>query len=202
VPRCNPIASGVEKTFGKIREKSTSKPLTRLEAKQLLETLKTINFATFVLSFLCLNSGRRVSEVLALTWKDVDFEKKQVSFLIKKLAYEKRVSINYSDGIFDDLALIKRTNLVSQQTSHVFLRNNGQPLSYQAVWQRFRKASRLLNRTYTPHNLRATFISIAAEDGKSHTEIQSCSGHSSLAMVAYYDHGTEEGNLSKNFSIV
>ena len=201
IPRCQPILSGVERTFNKVRDKSKTQPLSRLEAKQLLETLKIIDFTTYVISCLALNSGRRISEVLNLTWKDIDFSKKQISFVVLKLQFEKRVSITYSSEVFDDLAIIKRTNPYSRETSPVFLRNSGSPLSYQTIWQRFKKASRMLGREYTPHCLRSSFVSIAAEEGHSHVDIQSCTGHSSLKMLNYYDRGSEEGALTKKFSI-
>ena len=202
IPRCQPVSHGVERTFSRIRDKSKTKPLSRLEAKQLLETLKTISFATYIIAFIALNSGRRISEVLALKWGDVNFESKTISFTILKLQYEKKVSITYCDQIFEDLALIKRTNPYARSTSPIFLRNTGCPVSYQTIWQRFKKASRLLGADYTPHCLRSTFVSIASEEGNSHNDIKSCTGHSSLNMVDYYDRGSEEGSLTKKFSVV
>ena len=144
IPRCQPVSHGVERTFKSIREKSKTKPMTRLQSKQLLETLKVINFQTYVIAFLALNSGRRISEVLQITWKDVNFEERKISFKILKLQYEKVVNITYSSTIFEDLMIIRRTNTYAQSTSPVFLRNNGSPVSYQTIWQRFKKASRLL----------------------------------------------------------
>ncbi len=202
IPRCQPVSHGVERTFKSIREKSKTKPMTRLQSKQLLETLKVINFQTYVIAFLALNSGRRISEVLQITWKDVNFEERKISFKILKLQYEKVVNITYSSTIFEDLMIIRRTNTYAQSTSPVFLRNNGSPVSYQTIWQRFKKASRLLGADYTPHCLRSTFVSIAAEEGKSHADIKACTGHSSLDMVAYYDRGSEDGSLTKDFSVV
>ena len=102
IPRCQPVSHGVERTFKSIREKSKTKPMTRLQSKQLLETLKVINFQTYVIAFLALNSGRRISEVLQITWKDVNFEERKISFKILKLQYEKVVNITYSSTIFND----------------------------------------------------------------------------------------------------
>ena len=176
--------------------------MTRVEAKHLLEILKTINFATYIFAFIALNSGRRASEVLALRWDGIDFDKKQISFVVKKLSFEKIVSITYSDGLFEDLNLLKRCNSYSSPSSPVFMRTNGQPISYAAVWNRFRKASTILGKQVTPHCLRSTFVSIAAQEGHSHTDIQSCTGHQSLSMIQYYDHTSEQGSLTQKFSVV
>ncbi len=202
IPRCHPVTSGIERTFGKVYDKGRTKPLSRVEAKQLLDILKTINFATYIFAFIALNSGRRSSEVLALRWEDINFDKKQISFVVKKLSFEKIVAITYSDGLFEDLRLLKRCNSYSSPSSPVFMRTNGAPISYAAVWNRFRKASSMLGKQVTPHCLRSTFVSIASEEGHAHTDIQSCTGHQSLSMISYYDHTSEQGELSKKFSIV
>lgn len=202
IPRCQPVTTGVEKTFGRLREKGTTKPLSRFEARHLLEILKVLHFQTYVISFICLNAGRRITEVLELRWRDVDFDKKQITFVVKKLTFEKRVSVTYEDGLFADLGILKRCNPFSQSASHIFLRTNGQPISYSAVWARFKKASKVIGKEITPHCLRSTFVSLAAQEGHSHTEIKGVTGHSSVGMVEYYDHNTELGTLTKKFTVV
>ena len=199
---CPPHTTGVDKTFFKVREKAVSKPLTRADCVRLLDTLKILHYTTYIVAKIALNSGRRILEVLNLKWRDVNFDEKTISFRVLKTRTEKIVKVKYGQDVFDDLNLLKRSLKNTLQECFVFSRANGTRISYPAVWSRFKKASQMMGQTITPHNLRATYVSLASSAGHRHSEIAAITGHSSVAMVDYYDGLSEPGKLSELFSVV
>lgn len=201
IPICVPIKLGVEQTFFKVRDKAVAKPLSRDQCKIFLDTLKLLHYPTFVVAKVSLNSGRRILEVLSLRWRNISFEKKEITFTILKSKTEKRVNIAYRDDVFADLDLLRRVNVNTTLDEYVFTRTNGSKISYPAVWARFRRASSKLNMIVRPHNLRATYISIALSENHSHNSIAEITGHASTSMVEYYN-GNIPGQLSHNFSVV
>ena len=199
---CTPHTTGVDKTFFKVREKATSKPLSRPDCVRLLDSMKVVHYTTYIIAKIALNSGRRILEVLNLKWRDINFNQNTISFRVLKTRTEKIVRVKYGQDVFDDLSLLKRSLKNTLQDCFVFSRPNGTRISYPAVWSRFKKVSQMMGQTITPHNLRATYISLASSEGFRHSEIAAITGHSSVAMVNYYDGLSEPGKLSELFSVV
>ena len=202
IPICSPIKQGVEKTFTRVREKASTKPLTRPECSQFLEILSILHVPTYIIAKVALNSGRRITEVLNLRWKDIDFDLKFISFSILKTEMEKIVRVRYKQEIFDDLLKLKRVSSRTTLDDYVFQRINGSRISYPAIWARFKKCGDKMEKKLTPHVLRATYISLASAEGHRHSDIASVTGHSSLALINYYDGLTKPGTLSETFTVV
>ena len=202
IPVCLPIKQGVERTFTRVREKASTKPLTRLECTQFLEILSILHVPTYIIAKVALNSGRRITEVLNLRWKDIDFEQKYISFRVLKTQTEKIVRVRYKEDIFEDLLLLKRVSSRTTLEDYVFQRINGSRISYPAVWARFKKGGEKMQKKIKPHVLRATYISLASAEGHRHSDIAAVTGHSSLALINYYDGLTKPGTLSATFTVV
>ena len=77
--------------FRKNKQKFKVEPLTEYEANQLLEQSKIHMSGYYYPHMLCaLRTGMRIGEIVALKWKDIDFEKRQIE--VKRSCRNRRVT--------------------------------------------------------------------------------------------------------------
>ena len=131
-----------------------------------------------------LYTGSRPSEVLRLTWRDVDFERGVVSVWQEKTGAAKTVPI--SKALRQVLLSLRR----GVGTAPVFVRPDGSPLTKDDVERTFDLAKRLtgLRPELTLYSSRHTFASWLAIQGTPIRTIQELLGHRDLRMTLRYAH--------------
>lgn len=179
-------------------------PLTPTEESILLNAVTNVRAKTFLL--LCLRTGVRKGEALALCYDDIDFTKKVIH--IRRNAIVKDGGTTISDEtktkagrrdipLPEDLEqwLLKRSK--RQRSKYIFHMKNGQLLTQSAFRGMFRLIARELpDKHVTAHILRHTYITRLFEAGLDIKEIQYLAGHSkvdmTLSVYTHYDRVSRE----------
>ena len=160
---------------------------------------------------LCLRTGTRRGEALALRYEDIDFDAKVIH--IRRNAIVKEQETTISDELKtkagrrdvpmpEDLEswLLKQQPL--SRSEYVFSMRNGQPLTLSAFRSMFRLISRELPEKHvTAHILRHTYITRLFEAGLDIKEIQYLAGHSTvdmtLSVYTHYDRESREAETAE-----
>jgi integrase len=127
-------------------------------------------------------TGARASEVLGLTWADVDLGAGAV-----RLPRKGRLGTLQLPP--PALAVLKKLPRLEGNAHVIAGRRHGQPLTLwglEAVWQDVRKAARLED--VRLHDLRHSFASVAAGSGQSLPVIGALLGHTQPGTTARYAH--------------
>ncbi len=130
-------------------------------------------------------TGLRQGELLRLTWRDVDFEKSDLTVMLSKNSTRRRVHLTAT--ALAALQALREAKVVSPIT--VFLAQGGTPLKkslLESRWRRIRDAAKLED--FHWHDLRHTCASILAQNGSTLLEIGSVLGHKSPSMTMRYSH--------------
>jgi integrase len=135
--------------------------LSKLEAKALLASCKTPHVKTFVA--LAVYSGARKGSILALQWRQVDFENGMIDFQEPghRLTCKRRAIVPMTDAlreILEEAYLLRQGDFVVQY--------NGQSVPKGLRWS-FRKLCKAAGLTWTPtpHHLKHSVASWMAMDG-------------------------------------
>lgn len=144
-----------------------------------------------------IKTGVRISELLAIEWSDIDFDKQTISitkqYYKKKLTEPKTIQSNRKVNMPISLKKVlldlkKQRNLLSNL---VFCNKNGGYLSQQKfVDNYFKKAMQHINKPdYSFHCLRHTFATVLLSNGISIKYVQEQLGHSSpQTTLNIYNH--------------
>jgi integrase len=138
---------------------------------------------------LALSTGMRLSEILNLTWEDVDIKKQYLILHETKNGERRRVSLA---GLA--LAEIIKLNKVRRiDTKLIFPHSNprlkDQPFDIRKPWDDAIAAAEIQNFRF--HDLRHSKASYLAMNGASLAEIAEVLGHKTLQMVKRYAHLSE-----------
>lgn len=131
-----------------------------------------------------LATGVRKSELLRLTWADVDLDKQRVTVLESKNGETRAVYL--PQAATEALRALKRAPVVGK---HVFTLESGDPLDRNNLenrWRAVRKEAKL--RDFRWHDLRHSCASWLAQQGASLLEIGSVLGHKSPVVTKRYAH--------------
>lgn len=141
----------------------------------------------YLLVIIALSTGARFSEILNLTWKNVDFNRKMFYFMDTKNGENRAVPI--SSKAYD---LLKEYDKVRKiNSNYVFARTDGKkPMDLRWQWDNVVEKANLENFKF--HDLRHTAASYLAMNGASLLEIAEILGHKTLAMVKRYSHLTKK----------
>ncbi len=148
----------------------------------------------WIFPFICLTSGLRKGEVLALKWQDIDFEKRiiRVTKSIEHVGvnpYEKEPKTKAGNRtvpllsvLADALtALYKRKK--PQPFYYIVSEDGLKPLSKSVYEKKYREYQKEFGITCTAHQLRKSFASIAAENGAGIKDLQYTLGHTSSVLT-------------------
>lgn len=190
------------KAGGKPAEEKVT--LTPHEEAALLDRVVNSRAKTFLL--LCLRTGARRGEALALRYEDIDFDNKRVH--IRRNAIVKEHETTISDALKtragrrdvplpEDLETLLLEHSPKDKTGYIFSMRNGKPLTLSAFRSMFRLISRELPEKHvTAHILRHTYITRLFEAGLDIKEIQYLAGHSTvdmtLSVYTHYDRESRE----------
>jgi integrase len=131
---------------------------------------------------LALNTGIRRGEQYAMTWDNVDFERRQLHILHTKNGEEKYVPLNDSA-----MAALRTAKQFSNGEAAVFTNRHGEALQSSRQW--FNRALTLANiKDFRWHDLRHTFASKLTMLGANLRTVQQLMGHKTLAMTVRYSH--------------
>jgi integrase len=132
-------------------------------------------------------TGLRLGEILNLKWKDIDFDRKQISIVNSENFNTKtgKCRIIPMNDLVKEL-LFKRSY---HQSNFVFHRK-GYPLRVCYISHKFKEYVRLLNLNEAIHfhSLRHTFATWLVQNGVNLYEVQKLLGHSSIKVTEIYSH--------------
>lgn len=146
---------------------------------------------------LALATGMRKSEILNLTWGNIDLERNKIVLFETKNGERRVVPLsNHTKAI---LLSIKEQN--PESFFFIFPRQKGQkpqkPIDIRTAWEGVLKEARI--RDFRFHDLRHCCASYLLMNGASLAEISEVLGHKTLAMVKRYAH-MSEGHAAKIIS--
>lgn len=168
-----------------------------LEANEINKLLNfcKYDFKLYAIFFTFLNTGARKSELTDLTWGDINFERKTISFYSPKTNTTRILSfVDGQEEIFKKLKQMQK----DKPSNYVFLNNYNEHINEFTIYQRVKDIFRRLGfkKEYTVHTLRHTFASHLAIDGVSIQKIQKLLGHAHYSMTEIYaqlnDQSTDE----------
>lgn len=194
-----PSKDGIEKTFSPPSRKVKTDAMSRSQVVSFLEELDKLNPRDSMLARLCLHGGKRINEVLSLKVDQIDFEKKQIIFHQSKSKFSDDFTVisfekPAAEAFLDDLR-----KYIGERGDLVFVTSNGKGLKQNQIDRNFMKAGRRSGIPFrvSPHNLRATAVTLWKEDGFNDSLIMKATGHASSEMVHRYDRSDIAENVTK-----
>ena len=137
-----------------------------------------------------MSTGARYSEIINLTWKNIDLEHKQFHFLNTKNGDDRGVAI--TSKVYNELKKFKKvqninSNYKMEEKKKFEALQNG--LYFRGQFEKALKLAKI--KDFHFHDLRHTAASYLAKGGASLLEIATILGHKTLAMVQRYAHLTK-----------
>ncbi|MDE7095411.1 MAG: site-specific integrase [Anaeroplasmataceae bacterium] len=190
--------------------------LTREEQKQIEEYCLKSNKDNYLGFIICLYTGIRLGELLALTWEDIDFNKKYL--YIKKTSYT--IKRNGKNTIVTDTPKTKKSNRLipipskliqllaiykakssSEYIIHTFKNKMVETRSYQRTFESILNKCKIKH--YNFHCLRHTFATRALELGMDIKTLSEILGHTNVAITLNrYAHSLLEYKIQEMNKIV
>ena len=156
-----------------------------------MKIVKNSTDCTFgLLAYFLMYTGLRKGELLALQWKDIDFEKKEI-YITKSVCHHNNVphiktpktdSGNRTIMLLDCLS-DKLKELKEQTPTNYIFSGSDTPLTnsqFQCRWEKYQKESGL---KITAHQLRHTFATILFEANIDVKDAQNIMGHSDISVT-------------------
>lgn len=200
IKRAVPCREGTTKTFFKVREKVETNAMSHKEWSAFLRELDKINRRDCLIAKLILQGGKRVSEVLALTTDQINFDTREIIYAQSKTrGYHKETVITYPQSVIDDL----KTYLYGRK-GHVFITAGGRPVFMTQLSYTFNLAGKRAKIPFkvTPHVLRASTITYLKREGFADSDIMKVTGHASAEMVHAYDKSERSNNPTKFINLI
>ena len=147
-----------------------------------------------VMEFLYL-TGVRLSELLSIKWKDIDFYKDEVSVLGKRKKYR---IIPFTKSLKTNIISYKKvfeeTFLKVEESDYFIVRNSKEQAYPMMIYRIVREHLDLFVQTTkrSPHLLRHTFATHLLNKGADLNAVKDLLGHSSLAATQVYTHNSIE----------
>lgn len=134
-----------------------------------------------------LHTGLRFGELAALTWADIDLQRKLLIVQQSKNKTKRTVPLNHA------AMAILRSRIRSTKTNVVFYTKRHAPLRESPVWHVFKAAStRAKVENIRLHDLRHTFATRLVQSGQDLYGVQRLLGHKTAAMTQRYAHHSSE----------
>jgi integrase len=172
--------------------------LTPDERSALLEKCKAESADLYALAICALCTGARAGELLGLTWRDVDLERKRAT--LNRTKNDERRALTLAGPALDVLrerSKVRRidTDLVfpappAEQPSEAGEPRPVRPYDYAKAFRSAVDAAGIADFRF--HDLRHTAASYLAMNGATTGEIAAVLGHKTLAMVKRYAHLSDQ----------
>jgi integrase/recombinase XerD len=160
------------------------------EVGKILDACKTKRDRAFIM--LMVDSGIRLSEVLALNWEDINIKNGLVRIVSGKGRKFRTVVV----GIQTRRALVKyRAEIDSSETQPVFQTIHGTRFTESGLRSWMNRLSKKAGVHIAPHALRRSFATLSVKAGMDLFRLQALMGHSSLEMTKEYVRTLDEDLL-------
>jgi integrase len=163
--------------------KSDIIPCTREEMDKIIDACIDDDFF-YMLFKVARKTGRRLGEYFDVQVKDIDFDRKVM--MTKVLKRRQKV---YKEALLDDelIQLIKRYIAKEKLKLDDYLFRK---VGYRQIQNKIVYYSKLANIPHKVsfHNFRHYFITELSKKGYSHSDIAKLTGHSTVGVIANYDH--------------
>jgi len=185
-----------ENPFSRVRREKESNGRTRFlspdERTALLNACKdSHNSSLYVITVLALSTGMRQSELMSLTWQQIDFERRTITLFKTKNGDIRVVPLV---GIAASL-LNENGKVRDLMNPHVFPGPHQSQANFPRVaWNKALVAAKV--KEFRFHDCRHSAASELAMNGASLHEIAAVLGHKTLAMVQRYAHLSEQHTTS------
>jgi len=162
--------------------------LTAQERTDLLNACKNQTESyIYTVVVLALSTGARMSEIMYLQWKDIDFQRRIMRLELTKNGEKRAIPI--SSHAFELVLQMSKVRRID--SPYLFPRADGKkPFEIKKHWQKAVQEARLTDFKF--HDLRHTAASYLAMNGASLLEISNILGHKQMKMVKRYAHLTEQ----------
>ncbi|GAB1393805.1 site-specific integrase [Rhodocyclaceae bacterium] len=164
--------------------------LTETEKRDLFNAATYPKTKPYLVHFLnlAINTGCRKSELLKLTWRDVDMTIPAITITSANSKNGKRRIIPLNKAATDSInQLFRMRNQHNPSSPWVFTRDNGKPL--RCVDNAFKRACKRAGiQDFRIHDLRHTFASDLVKAGVSLYHVKKLLGHSSINQTERYAH--------------
>ena len=203
--RVYPSKLSANPTFYQTRDKCTTDALKLNEWHRFISALDRTNRRDSLIARCMLQGAKRVSEALELTLDQINFEKNIIYYFQKKTGgMLKEIPISYPEHFMSEVkSYIHDTEKHRVNSKYVFITRNGKQLNRTRMNYSFAVASKEANiKKVTPHMLRATWVTLAKEQGVQDTEIMKVTGHTSSKMIYAYDKTSAEENYTKKLTLI
>ena len=180
------------KKLKKLPEKNERKRyLDQKEIKKLLNACYTTDYELFLCVLIALLTGARKSEILKLTWANVNLEYKMFYFMDTKNGTDRGIPIH--EFLYQELVNYKNNKKVRcLKNDYLFATENNKPREY-LISKLFPKIVKKCQiEDFRFHDLRHTEASWQAMNGTSQPITQKTLGHKSSAMTNRYSHLRDE----------
>jgi len=163
--------------------------LSKKEIKNMI--LSTTNFNHRLIIQILYGAGLRLSEVINLEWKDIDFERNIIHIKCAKGRKDRVVMLSPKlKKNLKNLSLKKGGILFKTQRGNKYSSRSIQLIISQSA------ESAGINKKVTPHTLRPSFATHLLENGTDIRYISNLLGHSSIRTTMIYTHVSTK-NISK-----
>ncbi len=165
------------------------------EIKQLFKALENQEEPFKTMIYISFYTGARRGEVLALRWKDIDFENNIINITQNKIRKVNGTMIKETKNkrsrnfVAPQVLLTKIKEIYNHQDKEALIFDY-YPATYTRMWQKFIKKNNL--KYITLHDLRHTNGSILASKGVDIVTIAKRLGHLPATASAYYLHAVSE----------
>jgi len=141
------------------------------------------------------SSGLRISELVNLELKSIDFDDCIIR-VFGKGSKERIIPMN--DYAINALKMYidnyRNLMIKNEVNNYVFLNNHGKIMTRQGVFKMLKKECKIkgINKNISPHTLRHTFATHLLQNGADLRIIQEILGHSDISTTQIYTHVTNE----------
>ena len=159
--------------------------------ERLVRVARQLDPRAYLLVLLGGEAGLRCGEMMALTWGDVDLDKRQIC--VQRSDWKGHVTVP-KGGRLRHVPMTTRLEAALRAHRHlkgkrVLCQKGGEPLTQKMVQDHVRRAARLAHvERETVHVLRHTFCSHLAMKGAPARAIQELAGHQDLSTTQRYMH--------------
>lgn len=155
------------------------------ERKRLLSACQeSQNPFLYIIVTLAISTGMRHGEILGLTWKDVDLERRRI--VLDKTKNDERRAVPLVGIAFDLLLEHAKLRLADNQLLFPGSNRTDKPIEIRSAWLYALNKAGIENFRF--HDLRHTAASYLAMNGATLAEIAAVLGHKTFQMVKRYAH--------------
>src|SRR3989344_323589 len=161
------------------REKKLPVILSKEEIERLISSTKNMNHRLIIQ--VGYSAGLRISEIINLNWKDIDFDRNLIH--LKRAKGKKDRIVMLSLKVKENLI-----NLTSNKQGYVFLTNRSGKYTQRTIQKIIKNAALKadIRKKITPHTLRHSFATHLLENGTDIRYIRDLLGHSDISTTLIY----------------